>query len=173
MTEIHPKGILKFMKNLLNIADPSAIYKASALFAISALMGLMSSVALAQDTGSIVGLWKTFDDDTNQPAALVQINEQNGVFVGKVSKILDPSGLPTCVKCSDYRKDKPVVGMEILTGLKKDGDNAYSGGKILDPDDGEIYSANIKLLEQGNKLDLRAYLGIPLIGRTQTWIREK
>jgi len=90
-----------------------------------------------------------------------------------VTKILDPSGLPTCAKCTDYRKDKPVVGMEILSGLKKDGENMYSGGRILDPDDGEIYRADIKLLDQGNKLDLRAYLGIPLIGRTQSWMREK
>ena len=158
------------MKNCFKLAYPTRIFS---VWALTALSVLISGAALAQDAGSIVGLWKTFDDDTNQPAALVQISEQNGLFVGKVTKILDPSGLPTCVKCSDYRKDKPVVGMEILTGLKKDGDNAYSGGKILDPDDGEIYSANIKLLEQGNKLDLRAYLGIPLIGRTQTWIREK
>jgi len=63
--------------------------------------------------------------------------------------------------------------MEILSGLKKDGENMYSGGRILDPDDGEIYRADIKLLDQGNKLDLRAYLGIPLIGRTQSWMREK
>ena len=139
----------------------------------TALCFLIAGSALAQDTGSIVGLWKTFDDDTNQPAALVQISEQNGLFIGKVTKILDPSGLPTCAKCTDYRKDKPVVGMEILSGLKKDGDNTYSGGRILDPDDGEVYRADIKLLDQGNKLDLRAYLGIPLIGRTQSWIREK
>ena len=158
------------MKNCFKLAYPTRIFRAWALTALSVLI---AGAALAQDAGSIVGLWKTFDDDTNQPAALVQISEQNGLFVGKVTKILDPSGLPTCAKCTDYRKDKPVVGMEILSGLKKDGENTYSGGRILDPDDGEIYRADIKLLDQGNKLDLRAYLGIPLIGRTQSWMREK
>ena len=158
------------MKNCFKLAYPTRIFS---VWALTALSVLIAGAALAQDAGSIVGLWKTFDDDTNQPAALVQISEQNGLFVGKVTKILDPSGLPTCAKCTDYRKDKPVVGMEILSGLKKDGENTYSGGRILDPDDGEIYRADIKLLDQGNKLDLRAYLGIPLIGRTQSWMREK
>jgi len=158
------------MKNCFKLAYPTRIFR---VWALTALSVLIAGAALAQDAGSIVGLWKTFDDDTNQPAALVQISEQNGLFVGKVTKILDPSGLPTCAKCTDYRKDKPVVGMEILSGLKKDGENTYSGGRILDPDDGEIYRADIKLLDQGNKLDLRAYLGIPLIGRTQSWMREK
>ena len=158
------------MKNCFKLAYPTRIFS---VWALTALSVLISGAALAQDAGSIVGLWKTFDDDTNQPSALVQISEQNGLFVGKVTKILDPSGLPTCAKCTDYRKDKPVVGMEILSGLKKDGENMYSGGRILDPDDGEIYRADIKLLDQGNKLDLRAYLGIPLIGRTQSWMREK
>jgi uncharacterized protein (DUF2147 family) len=158
------------MKNCFKLAYPTRIFR---VWALTTLSILIAGAALAQDAGSIVGLWKTFDDDTNQPAALVQISEQNGLFVGKVTKILDPSGLPTCAKCTDYRKDKPVVGMEILSGLKKDGENMYSGGRILDPDDGEIYRADIKLLDQGNKLDLRAYLGIPLIGRTQSWMREK
>ena len=62
--------------------------------------------------------------------------------------------------------------MEILSGLRKIGES-YSGGQILDPDDGEIYKAEMKLKDQGAKLDLRAYIGIPLLGRTQTWIREK
>jgi uncharacterized protein (DUF2147 family) len=62
--------------------------------------------------------------------------------------------------------------MEILSGLKRTGDG-FSGGQILDPDDGEIYRAEMKLKDQGVKLDLRAYIGIPLLGRTQTWIREK
>jgi uncharacterized protein (DUF2147 family) len=89
-----------------------------------------------------------------------------------VTKLLDPSALPTCEKCTDARKGRPVVGMEILTGLKKNADS-YTGGQILDPDDGEIYRATVRLIDQGNKLDLRAYIGIPLLGRSQTWIRER
>jgi uncharacterized protein (DUF2147 family) len=126
----------------------------------------------AQSMGSIVGTWKTFDDETNQPAAMVQISENNGIYSGVITKLLDASGALTCEKCTDFRKGKPILGMEILSGLKRTGDG-FSGGQILDPDDGEIYRAEMKLKDQGAKLDLRAYIGIPLLGRTQTWIREK
>ena len=126
----------------------------------------------AQTNDAITGSWRTFDDETNQPAAMVLISEKNGLFSGLVTKLLDPSALLTCERCTDFRKGKSVIGMEILTGLKKTSD-AYSGGQILDPDDGEIYRATIHLSDQGNKLDLRAYIGIPLLGRTQTWIRER
>ncbi len=128
--------------------------------------------AMSQDSRSIAGIWRSFDDETNQPAALVDISLVDGVYVGTIKKLLDPNALPTCEKCSDYRKGRPVVGMEILSDLKKQGD-FYSGGRILDPDDGEIYRVTMKLQDQGSKLDVRAYIGIPLLGRTQTWIREK
>ena len=138
---------------------------------LTALLGFWSSLS-AQTMDTIAGTWKTYDDETNQPAAIVQISEKNGVFSGVIMKLLDTSGPSTCEKCTDFRKGKPVLGMEILSGLKKNGDN-FSGGQILDPDDGEIYRAEMKLKDQGSKLDLRAYVGIPLLGRTQTWIREK
>ena len=139
---------------------------------VASILTLGVNVISSQTTDSIAGSWKTFDDDANQPAAIVLITEKNGLFSGVVTKSLDPSALPTCEKCTDYRKGKAVIGMEILSGLKKTGDS-YFGGHILDPDDGEIYRAEMKLKEQGAKLDLRAYIGIPLLGRTQTWIRER
>ena len=138
---------------------------------LAGIFGLFSSLLLAQSSDTITGNWKTFDDDTNQPAAIVQITEKNGVFSGIILRLLDSNAPARCDKCTDFRKGKPVLGMEILSGLKKAGDG-YSGGQILDPDDGEIYRAEMKLKDQGTKLDLRAYIGIPLLGRTQTWIRE-
>ena len=135
-----------------------------------ALFGLQP--LCAQDTSVITGVWKTFDDDTNQPAALVEITVKDGVYSGIIKKLLDPSALPTCEKCTDSRKGKPVLGMEILTGLKKSGES-YVDGRILDPDDGEIYRTEMKLKDQGSKLEVRAYIGIPLLGRTQTWVRER
>ena len=135
-------------------------------------MSFASGQVLAQASDPISGSWKTFDDETNQPAAIVQISEKNGVFSGVITKLLDSSGPTTCDKCTDYRKGKAVLGMEILSGLKRTGDS-YSGGLILDPDDGEIYRAEMKLKDHGSKLDLRAYIGIPLLGRTQTWLRER
>ncbi|MBU3610784.1 DUF2147 domain-containing protein [Polynucleobacter wuianus] len=137
-----------------------------------ALLSCASALVSAQSLDSIVGNWKSFDDDTNAPAAIVQITEKNGIFSGVITKLLDPNAPLVCEKCTDARKGKSVVGMEILSGLKRTGD-AYSGGQILDPDDGEIYRAEMKLKDQGSKLDLRAYIGIPLLGRTQTWVRER
>jgi uncharacterized protein (DUF2147 family) len=145
--------------------------KISTPLLLTALLCATGSLS-AQTMDTITGTWKTFDDETNQPAALVQIIEKNGVFSGTITKLLDTSGPSTCEKCTDSRKGKPILGMEILSGLKKTGDG-YSGGQILDPDDGEVYKAEMKLKDQGAKLDLRAYIGIPLLGRTQTWIREK
>jgi len=143
------------------------------LSALTLVLGLLAPASIwAQSNTSIAGIWKTFDDETLEPAAIVQITEKNGLFIGVITKLLDPKALPTCDKCTDSRKGKPVVGMEILSGLKKDGES-YTGGQILDPDDGETYKAEMKLTDQGNKLDLRAYIGIPLLGRTQTWVRER
>ena len=146
------------------------LHLTTVLVLISLVFGFETAQAQASD--SIVGIWKTYDDDTNQPAALVEIAEKNGIYSGVITKLLDPNAPVYCSKCTDSRKGKPVIGLEILTGLRKTGDS-YSGGQILDPDDGEIYRAEIKPKDQGSKLELRAYIGIPLLGRTQSWTREK
>jgi len=118
-----------------------------------------------------VGLWRSIDDETKSPRALIRIAEQGGTLVGRIEKILTDKADAVCEKCTDARKDKPVQGMTILTGLKKDGDE-WAGGEILDPNNGKLYKAKVKLAEAGRKLELRGYVGIPTLGRTQTWIRE-
>lgn len=139
------------------------------------MLGLVSSV-FAADRMSPVGLWKTIDDKTQQPRSFVRIVENNGVLEGRVEKLLnrqpddDPDGL--CRACSGERKDKPVVGMTILWGLRKSGDD-WRGGEILDPKNGKTYSCKMKIADGGAKLDVRGYIGVSLIGRTQTWIREE
>jgi uncharacterized protein (DUF2147 family) len=140
------------------------------LFAVLALFG--NHYACAQNLDTITGNWTTFDDGTKQPAALVRIFEKNGQFSGVITKLLDRNAPVSCDKCQDFRKGKPLVGMEILSGLKKTGD-LYTGGYILDPDEGEIYKVEIRPKDGGNTLDVRGYIGIPLLGRTQIWIRER
>ena len=127
----------------------------------------------AAEMGSPVGLWKTIDDKTGKERSLVRIVENNGVFEGKVEKIFeqpddDPNHL--CKKCEGERKDKPIIGMTFLWGLKKDGDQ-YGGGEILDPKNGKIYRAKMQLTEGGRKLEVRGYIGLSLFGRSQTWLR--
>jgi uncharacterized protein (DUF2147 family) len=133
--------------------------------------GLVGVAAAEMD--SPAGLWRTIDDKTGKERSLVRIVENNGVFEGKVEKIFeqaddDPDHL--CKKCEGERKDKPIIGMTFLWGLKKDGDQ-YGGGEILDPKNGKIYRAKMRLTEGGRKLEVRGYIGLSLFGRSQTWLR--
>ena len=142
-----------------------------ALFVAAALMGMSSFAAAA---GSPVGTWRSIDDKTRQERSIIRITEENGELRGVVEKIFEQPGddpAHLCKECRNERKDKPIVGMTILWGLKKDGDT-WAGGEILDPKNGKIYRAKISLSEDGGSLNVRGFIGISLIGRTQTWHRE-
>jgi uncharacterized protein (DUF2147 family) len=138
---------------------------------ISAALALGTSLALAQATPA--GLWKTIDDDTKAEKSLVRITESGGVYTGKVEKILTDKTDAKCVECTDDRKDKPVQGMAILRDIKLDpaDKTQWIGGDILDPNNGKIYKVRIKTADGGKRLDVRGYIGTPLLGRTQTWQR--
>jgi uncharacterized protein (DUF2147 family) len=130
--------------------------------------------AWGQNT-TLIGLWKSIDDNTGKPTALIRISEIEGEFQGKIEKVFPEPGEsanPLCVECEGELKNQPVVGMTILKGMRRDGAD-YSGGQVLDPDNGKIYRGKMKLIEGGNKLILRGYVGIPLLGRSQVWLREQ
>lgn len=149
------------------------IVTAGLMLAIGAAGSLVSMAAWAD--GSPVGLWKTVDDQSGKPKALIRITESNGELSGKIEKLFrtpDQDQNPTCDKCDGARKDQPVIGMTILTGLKKEGDE-YTGGEILDPSSGKIYKSKLSVADGGKKLNLRGYFGLPILGRTQTWLREE
>jgi uncharacterized protein (DUF2147 family) len=118
-----------------------------------------------------VGLWNTIDDRTGKAEGLVRIEEIDGEFVGNVAGLFSPA-TPNPIRdlCEGALKDKPIIGMRIVNGLRRDGDG-YAGGTILDPDEGRAYRCNAILLEEGRKLEVRGYLGLPLLGRAQIWIR--
>lgn len=121
---------------------------------------------------TIFGKWKTIDDATGHAKSIVEIYEKGGKVYGKVVDILNPSQRnKVCDKCENENKGKPVLGLQIITGLQKD-DDEYNGGKILDPESGNLYKCILKLKEK-DKLDVRGYMGFALIGRSQTWIRVK
>jgi uncharacterized protein (DUF2147 family) len=135
---------------------------------------LAASAAWAQ-SASPVGLWKTIDDETGKPKSLVRITDNGGELRGKIEKLYRDAGEeqnPKCDKCEDARKDQPIVGMTIITGMKKDGDE-YNGGQILDPANGKVYKSKMSLNDGGKKLDVRGYIGVPMLGRTQTWVRAE
>lgn len=131
-------------------------------------------LAWAQDA-SPVGLWKTIDDASGKPAALIRISENKGELQGKIEKLFrapDEDQNPKCVACTDARKDQPIVGMTIVSGLKKSGDE-YTGGEILDPKNGKIYKSKLSVREGGRKLEVRGYVGVPMFGRSQVWLRQE
>lgn len=134
------------------------------------VLGLMAIPALAQNTP--VGLWRGFDEKTGDPKVEIRIAEAGGVLNGKVEKRLSPGAKSddVCTECSDDRKDKPRLGLEIIRGAKKspDGD-VWEGGKILDPDNGKSYSLKMTPIEGGKKMEVRGSIGP--FGRTQTWVR--
>ena len=130
---------------------------------------LIGSLVFGQ---SPVGTWKTIDDETGKEKSYVEIYEKDGKLYGKVSKILTKGKEDSkCEKCSGALKNKPIQNMVILYDLKKSG-NEWTGGKILDPNSGKEYKATVKLNGK-DKLDVRGYVGISLVGRTQTWIKVK
>ncbi|RTL42850.1 MAG: DUF2147 domain-containing protein [Burkholderiales bacterium] len=134
---------------------------------------LMPAFAFAQT--SPVGLWKTIDDDGKTAKSLVRISEQGGALVGNIEKLLDPKD-PTdakCEKCTDDRKNQPVLGLQIIRGVKPDGEGVWGQGEILDPNNGKTYRTRLKPVDGGKKLEVRGYIGAPLFGRTQTWVRAE
>ena len=136
------------------------------------LAGLLAPAgrALAQ-TDSPVGLWKSIDDETKRPKALIRIAEQGGTLVGRIEKVLTDKTDAVCDKCTDERKDKPVMGMTIIRNIKASVEDKgiWDGGDILDPNNGKVYKARLKPVDGGKKLEMRGYYG-PFY-RTQVWLR--
>lgn len=144
----------------------------AASLGIATALAALPAVAFAQAAASPVGLWKTVDDETKQVKSLIRIVERDGVLTGRVEKILSDKPDAKCEKCTDERKDQPVLGMTIITGMTRDGDQ-WEHGKILDPNNGKVYSSRMKLHDGGKSLEVRGFIGVALFGRSQTWIREE
>ncbi|MES2318119.1 MAG: DUF2147 domain-containing protein [Pseudomonadota bacterium] len=141
--------------------------------ALLALACALPSLALAQEA-SPVGLWKNIDDITGKPKALIRITDNKGELRGQIEKLfLKPSDDPNprCGLCKGANKDAPIIGMVFMSGLRKSGDE-YTGGEILDPDDGKVYRSKMTVVDGGKKLNVRGYIGMPLFGRSQIWVRQ-
>lgn len=133
--------------------------------AITLVLMLFSTLSFAQ----IEGKWKTIDDVTGKPKSIVEIfKKSDGKYYGRVQQLLGNPAVTTCAKCTDDRKNKPITGMEVIRGLSKDG-SEYNDGTITDPKTGKTYKC--LLTRSGDKLNVRGYVGIPAIGRSQTWYK--
>ena len=140
---------------------------------------LLMTLALAGAAGAAfaqatpVGLWKTIDDETKAEKSYVRISDAGGVLSGKIEKIMDPAKqAEVCDECKDERKGQRILGMTIIRGAKADAKaEHWEGGEILDPANGKTYKLRLKPVDGGKKLEVRGFIGVALLGRTQTWIR--
>ena len=133
---------------------------------------LYSGVVQAAEP-SPLGIWRTIDDDTHEAKALVEIIKQDGVLSGHIVKLFrHPNEIqdPICKACEGDRHDQRVIGMTILWNFHQDGD-VWNGGEILDPEEGKIYRCKLHPIEGGARLEVRGFIGISLLGRTQVWER--
>lgn len=139
--------------------------KLKPLFFITTLVVSLPIVA-----SEIEGNWITIDDKTGNKRAIVRLSDDKGILSGRIVKVFHHAGdTGRCTNCSGKFKDKPIKGLRFVWGLKKESDKVWDNGRILDPKSGHIYKAIIT--QNGNKLDVRGYIGLKAIGRSQTWIR--
>ncbi|WP_224364422.1 DUF2147 domain-containing protein [Hyalangium versicolor] len=141
---------------------------------LATLTVLFASSAFAQ-AASPVGRWTTIDDETKKPKSVIAIYEEGGKLFGKIEKIFpepNEEQNPVCKKCEGALKDQPIIGMVIMRDLKKD-DDEWSGGTILDPNNGKTYKVKLSIEDGGKKLKVRGYIGLSLLGRTQHWVRAE
>jgi uncharacterized protein (DUF2147 family) len=184
------KSLRTFVKSALRQGTPSSVLRligvlgvllAAVAFYLPWAQAQIQIQAQAQaqaqaqtSTGdSLLGIWVTHDDDTQEPRAHIKITLENGVLSGRIIKTLDPNASPDerCTLCKDDRKNQPILGLEIIRGgSKKDNKSLiWEGGRILDPENGEEYRFRMRLIDQGRTLQVRGYLGP--FWRTQVWTR--
>lgn len=132
-----------------------------------------AAVSPAPALASPVGRWKTVDDATGKVKSIVAIREENGKLFGTIETLFDPPvPHPTCYLCTGALKDRPLVGLQVLSGFAQVG-NQWSGGQVLDPESGKIYRASLTVEDGGKKLRLHGYFVVPILGRTEHWLRDE
>lgn len=152
-------------------------HRTVAIASILAFTLLITSTTNAQNEPSpelMEGTWHTVSDVDGKPRGIVEVfRDTNNTYSGKIAGSLrGETADAVCAKCTGDRKDKPLLGMVIFSGMKWNG-SVYTGGEILDPDSGKTYRCQIRVEDGGKRLNVRGYIGIPTIGRSQIWMRPK
>lgn len=139
---------------------------------------LVSSTQLLANQ-DIVGTWRSIDDKTGFSKGIIEIQkDNNGIYTGKVIEIIPRPGYTpktVCEKCKGELKNKPILGLQVLNGMKQSAKSPleYEGGTILDPLSGNVYKSKMRLNSAGTRITMRGYVGVEVIGRSQTWIRQQ
>jgi uncharacterized protein (DUF2147 family) len=138
------------------------------------LLALMIGSAACAQNNTPVGLWQSVDA-VGKPKALIRITEHDGEYTGRIEQLFRQPGQnpsPPCIKCKGALKDAPVIGLTMLTGIRRN-EHEYGGGEILDPEVGEFYRCNLTVAQDGKTMKVLGYLGMPLLGRTFVWQRKE
>jgi uncharacterized protein (DUF2147 family) len=142
--------------------------------AVSATILLGCAPVMAQGAGpSAMGLWEQVDESTGKAESWFRISERNGIYQGNIVRIFFKPGEDEswiCERCEGAERGKPVLGLTLIKGMQRNG-LAYENGTIMDPRDGKVYRALMRLAPDGQRLEVRGYLGIALLGRSQIWNR--
>lgn len=128
-------------------------------------------VSLSAQINSVLGVWRTIDDATGQPKSHVELYMKSGKMFGRVVELLPAATTRVCNNCPGEKNGKSLIGMDILWNMVPDAEE-WEGGQIVDPKNGKIYSCVLST-DGPDKLSVRGYIGISLLGRTQTWHRVK
>lgn len=144
---------------------------------LSPLVRAQAARAANSASLSPVGRWKTVDDATGKVKSIVAIREESGMLYGTIETLFDPPvPHPTCYLCTGELKDRPLVGLQVLSGFVQNGNHQngeWSGGQVLDPESGKIYRASLSVDPGGKSLRLHGYFLIPMFGRTEHWQRDE
>lgn len=111
--------------------------------------------------------WQTFDEKTGKPKSVIRITEKNGELFGTLTKVYDTGNAKACQSCKGKFAGKPLIGVTLIHNLQPQGKGKYDSGSIIDPQNGKTYK--LKATLNGNQLKVRGFVGVSLLGRTQTW----
>jgi uncharacterized protein (DUF2147 family) len=151
----------------------ASLQKLVGLAVVFGALALLGAAGLRAADPTAVGLWEQVDEKSGQPESWFKIVERNGAYQGNIVKIFFKPGEDenwVCDKCEGDERGKPVLGLALIKGMQRSG-LKYENGTIMDPRDGSVYRALMNLSPDGQKLEVRGYLGISLFGRSQTWNR--
>jgi uncharacterized protein (DUF2147 family) len=138
---------------------------------------LLFTIAMPAWSAELTGLWEEYNDDTGNVDALIRIKKlPDNTYEGTIEKILPDSvenSKLTCTRCQGGLRNQPLLGLRILSGMKRKDEENFEGGGILDPDDGETYSCRIRLSEDGNTIQVTGYLNLYWVGQSEIWKRAR